>query len=130
MPIVTVIVLWLSGLQLVGFGVAFLIDPLKTLGSTGIQLEGALAATELRAFYGGLEVAVGLLLIAWTINPARRTEALWLNLAIFGGIGVTRVVAMLLSGADTTFLRFAATVELVTAIATAACLWARLRAKA
>lgn len=130
MHIVTLIVLWLSGLQLVGFGVAFLIDPLKTLGATGIHVEGALAATELRAFYGGLEVAVGLLLIAWTLTPARRTEALWLNLAIFGGIGVTRVVSMWLSGADTTFLRFAATVELVTAFATAWCLWARLRAKA
>lgn len=122
------IVLWLSGLQLVGFGVAFLIDPLKTLGWAGIKLEGAIAATELRAFYGGLELAVGMLLIAWTLDANRRAEALWLNLAIFGGIGVTRLIGMLMSGADSSFLRFAVAVEVGTAILSALCLWSRLRA--
>ena len=124
MRVLGMVVLVLSGLSLAGFGLAFLVEPLGTLAAAGIRLEGAVAATELRAFYGGLEVALGLLVLACAARPARRRDGLWLTLAIFAGIGVARVVAMLASGADTPFFRFAAATELALAVLAAIALFA------
>ena len=125
MRVLELVVLWLSGLSLLGFGVAFLVAPLETMASAGITLTGALEATELRAFYGGLEVALGVLVVACVLSPARRRDGLVLTLAIFAGIGLARLSGMLLSGADTGFLRFALSTELGFALLAAFCLWRR-----
>ena len=70
------ITLWLGGVGYLAFGAAFLIDPLQTLAAAGIALSGDLAATELRAFYGGLEVALGGLLISlWNVGLAFAVNA-------------------------------------------------------
>jgi hypothetical protein len=125
MRIVELVVLWLSGLSLLGFGVAFVVAPLETMAAAGITLTGALESTELRAFYGGLEVALGVLVVACALSPARRRDGLILTLAIFAGIGLARLSGMLLSGADTSFLRFALSTELGLAVLSALCLWRR-----
>ena len=74
------IVLWVGGLGFLGFGVAFLLAPLPTIALAGLQLQGAVAATELMAFYGGLEIALGALLVACALRPARRADGLLLIL--------------------------------------------------
>jgi len=111
--------LWIAGLCFLGFGVAFLIAPLDTLGATGIRLEGALAAAELRAFYGGLEVGLGLLLVAAARSPRFQEAGLWLCLASYGGIGLARLLGMLIGGVATPFLWFALVTELALAAAAA-----------
>lgn len=111
------VVVWISGLCLLGFGLAFLWAPLPTMAAAGLSLEGALAETELRAFYGGLEVALGILVCACAVRANRLRDGLVLSLAIYGGIGLARLAGMALSGADTTFLRFALATELGLAIA-------------
>jgi hypothetical protein len=95
--------LWLGGLGFLGFGLAFLVAPLATMGLAGIALQGDLAATELRAFYGGLEVALGALLIAADLCGARRA-GLILCLASFGGIAGARLLGIALAGGATPFL--------------------------
>jgi hypothetical protein len=112
------ITLWLGGLGFLGFGLAFLIAPLETLGSVGIVLGGDLAATELRAFYGGLEVALGLLLIAADLGGARR-HGLILCFASYGGIGAARLLGIALAGSATPFLWFALATESVLALLSA-----------
>lgn len=104
--------LWIAGLCFLGFGAAFLIAPLETLGATGIVLSGDLAATELRAFYGGLEVGLGLLLLAAARCPAYQRAGLWLCLASYGGIGLARLLGIALAGSGTPFLWFALATEL------------------
>ncbi len=113
------VLLWISGLGMLGFGLAFLWAPLATMAAAGLVLEGALASTELRAFYGGLEVALGLLMIACAMRPGRLRDGLVLSLAIYGSIGLARLSGMLISGADTPFLRFALATELGLALAAA-----------
>ena len=113
------VVLWISGLGMLGFGLAFLWAPLETMAAAGLSLEGALAATELRAFYGGLEVALGLLILACALRAERLRDGLVLSLAIYGGIGLARLAGMLIEGSDTPFLRFALATELGLAIAAA-----------
>lgn len=112
MRILTLIVLWLSGLSLLGFGVALLVAPIDVLARIDVTVTGAIADTEIRAFYGGLEVALGLLVLAWTIRPERRRDALLLTAVIYGGIGLARLGSMLATGDDASFLRFALATEL------------------
>ena len=106
------IVLWLGGLGFIGFGAAFLVAPLQTMAMIGIPLQGTLAATELRAFYGGLELALGLLLLRAALKPALWSEGLLVSLAAYGGIGGARLLGIALAGSATPFLWFATAIEL------------------
>lgn len=119
------VVLWLSGLGLLGFGLAFVIAPLPAMATAGLVLEGAVAATELRAFYGGLELALGGLVIACALRPERRRDGLVLTLAIFAGIGLVRFASMLATGASTSFLWLAGATEVGLALGAAVCLMTR-----
>ena len=119
MRIFVPILLWLSGLCFLGFGLAFLVAPLETLAAAGVAAEGAIAATELRAFYGGVEVALGGLILACALRPERRRDGLWLTLACYGAIGLARVAGMAIDGSDSFFLRFAAATEIAFALASA-----------
>ena len=111
MRIFSVILLVLSGLSFFGFGVAFLISPRETLAMAGVATSGAIAATELRAFYGGIEVARGALILYCALRPQRRRDGLWLTLICYGAIGITRLFGMVVDGSDSFFLRFAAATE-------------------
>lgn len=113
------VLLWIAGLGFIGFGLAFMIAPLATLAAAGIELSGDLAATELRAFYGGLELGIGGLLIAAALQPSQQRNGLWLCLASYGGIGSARAIGMLLTATATPFLWFALATELGLAAAAA-----------
>ena len=117
--------LWLGGLGFLGFGLACLIAPLPTLAAAGVNLEGALAAAEIRAFYGGLELALGGLMLAADRRAPWRNHGLVLVLASYGGIGAARMLGMLLGGVATPFLCFALAVELGLALLAALALRAR-----
>lgn len=104
--------LWLGGLGFLAFGFAFMIAPLETFAAAGLPMQGALAATEMRAFYGGLELALGGLLIAADLRPDARRHGLILCLASFGGIGLARLLGMVLAGSATPFLWAALATEL------------------
>ena len=124
MNVLAQVLLWVAGLGYAGFGLAFLWAPLRTMALAGIALEGAVAATELRAFYGGLELALGALIVAAAVLPGRLRDGLVLTLASYGAIGGVRLISMLASGADASFLRYAAVVELGLAACAGALLWA------
>lgn len=111
MQLLARLVLWIGGLAFVGFGIAFVLAPLETMALAGIELQGALAATELRAFYGGLEIGLGLLMIAADLGGMRR-PGLLLAMASYGGIGLARLFGIVLEGEATTFLWAALGVEL------------------
>lgn len=112
MRTVVACVLWLSGLCFLGFGLAFLWAPRETLALAGVVTEGAVAATELRAFYGGVEIALGALILACASRRERWRDGLWLTLACYGAVGVTRIAGMFIDGSDSAFLRFAACTEI------------------
>ncbi|HQW82578.1 MAG: DUF4345 domain-containing protein [Rhodanobacteraceae bacterium] len=119
MRILKPLVLSLSGLSFLGFGIAFLIAPIETLALAGVATEGAIAATELRAFYGGVEVALGSAILFCATRTSRWRDGLWLTLICYGAIGLTRVVGMGIDGSDSFFLRFAAATEIGFALAAA-----------
>jgi hypothetical protein len=115
------IVLWLSALSLLAFGGAFLFAPLGTLALTGIELEGEQAAAEIRAYYGGMQLALGLA-IAWcALRRTRWKDGLALTVLAIGGVGLARLFGMVVEPALSFYLMFALIIELVLA---GAALWA------
>ena len=118
------VLLWVSGLGYMGFGVAFILAPIRTMALAGIAMEGAAAAVELRAFYGGLELGLGALIVAAALVPGRLRDGLLLTLVSYGAIGGTRLIGMLATGTDAPFFRFAVGVELGLAACAAALLYA------
>ncbi len=105
-------VLALAGLGFLGFGLWFLVDPIGPLAANGISASGAPAATEFRAFYGGLELGLGALLLAASLRPAWRVPGLWLVLAANGGIALGRLVGVAVDGVWVPFFAYALVWEL------------------
>jgi hypothetical protein len=122
MHLLTRITLWLGGLGFVGFGLAFLVAPQETLGLIGLRLEGSHAATELRAFYGGLEIGVGLCLIGADLRGWYR-QGLLLCLATYGGISLARVLGIVLAGGTSGALWIALALEVGIALLAALAWW-------
>ena len=118
----------LAGLGFLGYGIAFLIAPEATLAGAGLQLTGTGAVVELRAFYGGLELGLGLWLIFAGLNDTLVRPALWLTLASNGGIGCSRLLGLALGGAWIPFFGYALPWELgFAALAAGALLFSRPR---
>jgi Domain of unknown function (DUF4345) len=61
------IVLTLTALSLLGFGIAFLVAPRAMTGDFGITLGGTDAIADVCAVYGGFEIGMGLFLL-WTVK--------------------------------------------------------------
>lgn len=120
------VVLWFAGLQFIGFGVLSVLNPQAIADVVGFQLTSQLAATEVRAFYGGLELALGILLCVGGLNARWQKPALVLQFAAFLGIGVVRGLAVLMHGGNT-FLVAATLTELLLA---ALAFWALRKAPA
>jgi hypothetical protein len=100
-------VLALAGLGFLGFGLWFLVDPIGPLAAIGITATGAPAATEFRAFYGGLEVGFGLLMLVAAAKPDWRTAGLWLVIATNGGIAAGRLLGVAIDGVWVPFFTYA-----------------------
>ncbi|MEM9532285.1 MAG: DUF4345 family protein [Pseudomonadota bacterium] len=99
----------LGGLGFVGFGIYLMIDPIAGLAQFGLSVpEESSNRVELRAFYGGLEIGIGLILLKFALNKGLRRAALWLLLGSYGGLGVARAAAMLLESEPATSMMWSA----------------------
>jgi hypothetical protein len=105
-------VVWLAGLGFLGFGLWLLAEPVAPLAGLGIVAESAPARIELRTFYGGLEVGLGLWLLAAGTRPDWRRAALWLVLLSHAGLGLTRLAGIAIEGAFVPFFGWALAWEL------------------
>ena len=120
------IALVLGGLGFVIFGVAMSVAPQAVMASIGWQIPDGVPTTEVRAFYGGLELALGVLLLAAARNPAYRRAGLILGGVSYGLVGLTRAAGMLIDGTGGGFLWGALATELGLA-ALFAYAWTRTR---
>lgn len=73
-PLKYQVILMLNTLSLVGFGVAFFVNPHAMTGQFGITLSGTDAIADVYAVYGGFEIGMGLFLV-WCAWKARALEA-------------------------------------------------------
>jgi hypothetical protein len=99
----------LAALAFAAFGVALLVRP-TLLGELGIELGRPAAVTEIRAFYGGLELGLALFFGLASTRDAWLRPALFAQAASLGGLLLARLVGIAIDGsAETLILLFAAT---------------------
>jgi hypothetical protein len=76
----------LGGLCFLGFGAVMLVSPQAAMASLGLVLPDGPATTEIRSFYGGLELGLGMLLLAALQKVQYRRAGLVLGCVTYGSI--------------------------------------------
>ena len=90
--------LLIGGLLMFAVGVLFLARPTILTSGMGVGMESAAARTDIRAVYGGFEVAIGVFMI-WASRRAERMQAgLMLAACIALGAAGGRVVGFVIEG--------------------------------
>ena len=104
--------LMLAGMGFLGFGVWLIVDPVGGLATVGIAARNPAGLIELRALYGGLELGLGAFFLLCAARPDWQRPGLWAVLLGNGGIGLTRLAGIALSGVFTPFFAAALVWEL------------------
>jgi Domain of unknown function (DUF4345) len=116
--------LGLSALVWLPYGILCFLRPGFLAGAAGVAATTATGTIELRAMYGGLEAAIGLLAAGAVVNPSLRRPALLMLAFLCTGLGSARLIGVVLDGTLTAYTAFALVLELGSA-ALAAWLLAR-----
>lgn len=90
----------LIGLTFAAFGLWLLADPDALTRLAGIGMEGPQARNELRAFYGGLEIGIGIFLLGCALRRQRVDFGLGLIACALGGAGLARLASILQDGTE------------------------------
>jgi len=99
MKLFPLVVLALCALGFLGFGLWMLLAPAGALSKIGVEATSPVGLVELRAFYGGLELGLGLFLGLCLWRPEWREAGLWLVMLANGGMGLSRLLGIWLGGA-------------------------------
>lgn len=89
------IFLWLNALVFIGYGLVCLASPSVVADQTGMVLATGVASAEVRAMYGGLQTAVGLLALLGAVRPAMRATVLLVLGVLFFGLASGRAIGVL-----------------------------------
>jgi hypothetical protein len=87
------LVLRASAAVFAGIGTAFLVAPERLAGAVGLQITGATADGDVRAVYGGLQLACGGLLWTASLRAAWVRAGLVCQAALFSGLALGRFVS-------------------------------------
>ena len=97
-PMLTRLLLLASGAAFVGIGAAFLLAPGALAAVVDLSLHGASADSDVRAVYGGLQIACGGLLWAASRRDAWLRTGLYAQIVLFGGLAAGRFVSWTVVG--------------------------------
>ncbi len=97
------VLLTVMGLTTLGFGSIYFALPLRMAAESGLTITRAAAAAELRGYYGGLQVGMGVLFLSGLRWPAIAQAGLWAAAILFAGNGLGRLFGIALAGAVDAF---------------------------
>ncbi len=123
----TKIFLGINALLFIGYGLVCLVSPSVVADQTGLQLATGVASVEVRAMYGGLQTAVGLLCLAGA--PGLQPGVLLAMVFLFFGLASGRMLGIAIDSEPGSYNIFALLFETVFAVISVALL-ARSRAAA
>lgn len=106
----------LGGICFLGFGAVMLVSPHVAWASLGLELPPGVPTTEIRAFYGGLELGLGALLLAAMHKVQYLRAGLVLGCVAYGSIAGARAIGILVDGSGSTFMWVAAAIEISLAL--------------
>ena len=89
------LLLGVTGAIFFGLGVVSVYDPEIPAGWSGIFIASQDAYAEIAAMYGGLEIAIGSILLASALIREYLKAGLWLLFVIISYIGIARAVTVL-----------------------------------
>ena len=92
------IVLALNGLIFLGYGLLCFLVPTTLTSAAGLGMETTVAATEVRAMYGGLECAIGVLFLLAALRESLLEPGLIAGVTVFAGLGVGRALGIAVEG--------------------------------
>jgi hypothetical protein len=115
-------VLVVAGLMYLGFGVAFVAAPAELGGWVHLGVDHPVARTEVRAFYGGLEIGLAVFLLLCAARREWAAPGLLATALAFGCTAAARVVGMVLDGSTGTVVIAILLVEVAFAAASAVAL--------
>jgi hypothetical protein len=91
--------LLLVALLFLPYGVYCFFQPGFLAGAAGVGASTPTGNTELRAMYGGLQMAIGALALLGALRPGFQRPALLLIACVGGGLGAARLLGAVLDGA-------------------------------
>jgi len=94
MKLFPVLVIALCALGFLAFGLWLFADPVGALSKVGIASTSATGTIELRAFYGGMELGLGLFLGWCALRPEWQSAGLWLVLLANRGAALARLLGI------------------------------------
>jgi hypothetical protein len=112
----------LTALVFGGFGVAFLVWP-TLISWADVELTSSAARTEIRAFYGGLEIGMAVFFLLAALRPAWFRAGLILQALSLGGIALGRVFGLLVDRDLEPLLVMLITAETIGALIGLVALW-------
>ncbi len=121
------VMLGVSSLMFLGFGLAFLFRPVETAKLVDIPLPQPTGRIEIRAFYGGLEIALALFLGLCAVRSGWITPGLVMAVLASAGPAAGRIVGLLVDRKPRSVVFTILAVELVLALVTAVALGLHLR---
>jgi hypothetical protein len=114
------VVLWLSAAIWLPYGLYCLAQPGSLEAAAGVAFTSATGSTELRAMYGGLQIAIGLLALGGALRPSLERTALVTLALLCAGLGSARLLGSALDGGLSSYTATGLGFELTTA---ALCGW-------
>lgn len=105
------------------FGVWMLLFPVAGFAMLGVPVQSADFATEIRAFYGGLELALAALIARGLWRADRVLPALEIAAVAYGCVAASRAIGLLVDGSGATWHWVALGSESLLALAAAVCWW-------
>ncbi|MEO0575876.1 MAG: DUF4345 domain-containing protein [Pseudomonadota bacterium] len=110
------VVLWLVGLITLAFGALSLVAPQKIAELTQFGLLSAGAITEVRAFYGGVELGLAAFWIAGAIKPTLMRGALVSMVLVWGAVVFSRAAGIVLDGSFNATMGVVLGIEILSAV--------------
>ncbi|MET1078638.1 MAG: DUF4345 domain-containing protein [Pseudomonas sp.] len=110
------IFLAVQALALVGLGLAYFIQPEEMANLSGMLLMAPAAITDVRAYYGGLQIGLGVFLLLAISRADLTRAALTLLVLVYAGLALGRIGGLWLDGTtQQSFNLYALLIELVSA---------------
>lgn len=114
--------LYLSALAFGGFGFWLLVWP-EAMGRLGLELTTPAAVTEIRAFYGGLELGCAAFFVLAARRTAWHAPGLLLQATSLGGAALARLAGMVVDGTRDSLVVVLMSAEAVAAVIALWLLW-------